>query len=296
MSTKKIGLGKNLANLGLQELLSDLHASENITNNQVTSKTNPQKLPIDLLHQGKYQPRRTFIQESLEELANSIRTQGLLQPIIVRPSTTIIKSYEIIAGERRWRAAQLANLSEVPVIIRELNDEQALAVSLIENIQRESLNVIDEADALQRLNDDFDMTHQEIAETVGKSRTTVTNLLRLLNLNTEVKEMVAKGELEMGHARALLALTSLEQLQAANTVVNKQLSVRETEKLVHTLQNPKNFAEQKPKDPNISHLQTELAEKLGAKVTIQQKNKNKGQLIIQYNSLEELDGILGHIQ
>lgn len=294
--SKKLGLGRNLAHLGLQELLSGLNSNENATTNSASSAINAQKVPIEKLQPGKYQPRRTFVQESLEELASSIRAQGLLQPIIVRINPEDNSIYEIIAGERRWRAAQLAQVAEIPVIIRELNDEQALAISLIENIQRESLNIIDEAEALQRLSDEFAMTHQEIAETVGKSRTTVTNILRLLNLNSDVKEMVAKGDLEMGHARALLALTPFEQLQAAQTVASKDLSVRDTEKLVHNLQNPKVVDKIKSIDPNVNQLQTNLSEKLGAKVIIQQKSQQKGQLVIQYNSLEELDGILKHIQ
>jgi len=291
MSFKRTtGLGKNLANLGLQELLSNVN-----TNEALASKSNLQKLPIEFLHAGKYQPRHTFNQEALEELANSIRAQGLLQPIIVRKINVEDRDYEIIAGERRWRASQLAGLHEVPVIIRELTDEQALAISLIENIQRENLNVIDEAEALQRLSDDFTLTHEEIAQAIGKSRTTVTNILRLLSLNSDVKEQVARGELEMGHARALLTLSNLDQLDAANIIVVKKLSVRETEKLVKNLQNKAPQKTKVPIDPNIHQLQTDLSEKLGAKVTIQQKHHGKGQVIIDYHSLDELDGILGKI-
>lgn len=292
----KTHLGKNInsLNLGLKELLSEFNASTNL--NEISpGPTSDQikKLPIDLLQPGKYQPRKAFNQASLEELATSIRSQGLLQPIIVRPG--IGKNYEIIAGERRWRAAQLAGLNEVPIIFRKLTDEQALAISLIENIQRENLNVIDEAEALQRLSSEFSMTHQEVAKAIGKSRATVTNLLRLLSLNDEVKEMVLNGDLEMGHARALLMLSSWQQTQAAKTIVAKKLSVRDTEKLVQGIQNKKLVHTFKRADANILRLQQELEEKLGARVTIKQQTKNKGQLVIQYKSLEELDGILEHI-
>lgn len=292
MSIKKPGLGKNIGNLGLKELLSDLNNHTDFSKAQ--TKSSLQKLPIELLSPGKYQPRRTMNQAALEELAISIRNQGLLQPIIVR--LTGNRTYEIIAGERRWRAAQLAGLAEVPIILRELNDEQALAVSLIENIQRENLNAIDEAEALERLSHEFAMTHQEVAETVGKSRTTVTNLLRLLDLQSEVRDLVAAGEIEMGHARALLILPMAEQIRTAKIVVAKDLSVRETERLVGKLQNKEPTKSTKAPDPNVTKLQIDLSERLGAKVTIQQLTKNKGRLTIDYNSLDELDGILEHIK
>ncbi|MFA6409087.1 MAG: ParB/RepB/Spo0J family partition protein [Gammaproteobacteria bacterium] len=290
MTAKKIDLGRNLQNLGLKELLGSITTNESMQN---VAKTNMQKIATDLLHPGKYQPRRSFDQVALEELASSIRAQGLLQPVIVRPCTD--KTFEIIAGERRWRAAQLAALHEVPVIVRDINDEQALAVSLIENIQREDLNAIDEAEALQRLCDEFHLSHQEVADMVGRSRTAVTNLLRLLTLTPEVKEMVARGEIDMGHARALLALNPMQQLALAKEIAAKGLSVRVTEKMVQDLQKQKVMQVPGMRDPNILQLEKDLSDKLGASVIIRQQNSGRGSLTIQYHSLEELDGILQHI-
>jgi ParB family transcriptional regulator, chromosome partitioning protein len=291
MAIKKLGLGKNVADLGLKELLSGFNAPLPA---QAGSSGEMQKLPIEFLRPGQYQPRHNIDKEALEELASSIRAQGLIQPVIVRTLST--KSYEIIAGERRWRAAQLAGLHEIPVIIRNLSNEQAMAIALIENIQREDLNVLDEALALQRLIAEFGMTHQAVAETVGKSRATVTNLLRLLELSPEVKELLAKGKIEMGHARALLGTAALAQIHIAKMIVAKGLSVRETEKLVQQQQNKKSVTPVKIRDPNIVKLEKDLSEKLGAHTSIQTINKKKGRLIITYHSLEELDGILQHIR
>lgn len=250
-------------------------------------------LAIDLLQRGKYQPRKTIKQEAVQELADSIRAQGVIQPIVVRSIGQ--GRYEIIAGERRWRAAQLAGLTEIPALIKDIPDETALAIALIENIQRENLNPLEEAMALQRLLDEFDMTHQQVAEAVGKSRTTVSNLLRLLSLHPEVKIFLEDGQLEMGHARALLALSGNTQLQAAREVATRGLSVRETEQLVNKWQNtstkPSPQSSKKP-DPDIAHLQQKLAEKLGTAVNLQQRTNGKGKLIIHYNSHDELEGIL----
>lgn len=290
MTAKKTDLGKNLQNLGLKELLGSITTNEAMQN---VVKTNMQKISTDLLHPGKYQPRRSFDQVALEELASSIRAQGLLQPVIVRACSD--KTFEIIAGERRWRAAQLAALHEVPVIVRDINDEQALAVSLIENIQREDLNAIDEAEALQRLCDEFQLSHQEVADMVGRSRTAVTNLLRLLTLTLEVKEMVATGEIDMGHARAILALPPMQQLALAKEIAAKGLSVRVAEKMVQDLQKQKVIQAPGMRDPNILQLEKDLSDKLGASVIIRQQNSGRGSLTIQYHSLEELDGILQHI-
>lgn len=285
---KKRGLGKNFGNLGLNELLSELKT------NTTTNQSSLRHLPVAVLQPGQYQPRREFNKEALEELASSIRTQGIIQPIVVRPIGN--GAYEIIAGERRWRAAQLAELHEVPTVIREISDEQVLALSLIENIQREDLNAIDTAAALQRLIDEFGMTHQHVAEAVGKSRVMVTNLLRLLGLHEEVKKLLQHGEIEMGHARALLALESTAQIQAAKTIVLKGLSVRATESLVRSLQKPTAVFEKKL-DPNIAQLQQELSDKLAARVALQHSVKSgRGKLTINYNSLEELEGILAHIR
>jgi ParB family transcriptional regulator, chromosome partitioning protein len=235
----------------------------------------------------------------LRELADSIAAQGVIQPIVVRPVEN--DRYELIAGERRWRAAQQAGLDEIPVVIKDVTEEAAMAMGLIENIQREDLNPLEEANALSRLLHEFGLTHQEVAKAVGKSRTTVTNLLRLLELNEEVKQMVESHRLEMGHARALLGLQGEAQTQAANQVAKQGLSVRETERLVRRLQgeaeNPAPTSRPAVEaDPDIRRLVTDLSEKLGAKVDLQQGAKGKGKLVIGYNSLDELEGILEHIK
>jgi len=259
------------------------------------------QLSIDLLQRGKYQPRVDMRQETLQELADSIRVQGIIQPIVVRPVNVIPgqpTQYEIIAGERRWRAAQLAGLHTVPVVVRHVADDAAVAMALIENIQREDLNPLEEAVALDRLIKEFSMTHQDAAAAVGRSRASVSNLLRLLELTDEVKRLVEHRELEMGHARAMLSLPSRRQLEVARHVVSKGLSVRETEALVRrVLQEEAHPVPETPKsDPNVKKLEAELAEKLGAKVEVQHSAKGAGKLIISYHSLDELDGILGHIK
>ncbi len=260
------------------------------------------RLPLDLLQRGRYQPRVDMRPESLEELAQSIRTQGVVQPIVVRPleaSPGQPERYEIIAGERRWRAAQLAGLSEIPAIIRQIPDESAIAVALIENIQRENLNPLEEARALDRLIREFGLTHQEAAESVGRSRAGVSNLLRLLELGPEVCAHLERREIEMGHARALLALPSRQhQVEVALLVIKKGMSVRETEALVRRMQQPPEVksSTQTATDPNVERLEQELADKLGARVAIQHSQGGKGRLVVTYNSLDELDGILAHIQ
>jgi ParB family transcriptional regulator, chromosome partitioning protein len=262
-----------------------------------------QKIPVDLLQRGKYQPRIDMRQETLQELADSIKVQGLIQPIIVRPlndaSGAHPRRYEIIAGERRWRAAQLAGLHEIPALVRRVPDEAAVAMALIENIQREDLNPLEEARALERLISEFEMTHATAAEAVGRSRAAVSNLLRLLELADEVKGFVERRELEMGHARALLGLDQKkQQVEVAALVASKKLSVRDTEALVRRLQTgPQSLKDETPRaDPNISKLETQLAEKLGAKVHVQHSASGKGKLVISYHSLDELDGILEHIR
>jgi len=262
------------------------------------------RLPLDLLQKGKYQPRTDMRPESLQELADSIKAQGVVQPIVVRPVGTPAvgesQRYEIIAGERRWRAAQMAGLGEIPAVIRHIPDEAAIAVALIENIQRENLNPLEEARALERLISEFELTHQQAADAVGRSRVTVTNLLRLLELAPEVCERVERREIEMGHARALLPLPSRkQQVEIATVVATKGLSVRDTEALVRRiLAGSTAAAEGKDaaRDPNVQRLEQELADKLGAKVAIQHSNGGKGKLVVSYNSLDELDGILAHIQ
>jgi len=252
-------------------------------------------LPVELMQRGRYQPRKDMSADALEELAESIRAQGVMQPIVVRPLGD--NRYEIIAGERRWRAAQMAELDVIPAVIREVPDEAAIAMSLIENIQRENLNPMEEALALSRLKEEFGLTHQQVADAVGKSRAMVTNLLRLMSLEADVKKLLEHGDLEMGHARALLSLSDAKQVEAARTVVAKGLSVRQTEVLVREFEKEKPAKPAPAKDdPNVRHLINDLSDRLGAPVQIQQGNAGKGKLVISYNNLDELDGILAHIK
>ncbi len=246
-------------------------------------------LKISQLQPGKYQPRTHMDPESLAELAESIKAQGVMQPVLVRPVSP--GCYEIIAGERRWRAAQIAGLPEVPALVREVPDEAALAMSLIENIQRENLNPLEEAMGIQRLIKEFGMTHQAASQALGSSRSAVSNLLRLLNLLPPVQELLMQGKIDMGHGRALLALPAVKQIETANLVVHKQLSVRETERLVHRMERP--VVKQHPKrDRDLLRLQENISAKLGAQVVINPGKKGKGSVVIHYNSLEQLDGIL----
>ena len=262
------------------------------------------KLPLDLLQRGRYQPRIDMRTETLAELAASIKAQGVVQPIVVRalgaPDVGESQRYEIIAGERRWRAAQMAGLTEIAAVIRHIPDDAAIAVALIENIQRENLNPLEEARALTRLITEFGLTHQEAADAVGRSRAGVSNLLRLLELAPEVCELLEKRTIEMGHARALLALTQRrQQTEVGLLVARKSLSVRDTEALVRRLQAPAGGGSAEPaasRDPNVERLEQELAEKLGARVAIQHGSGGKGKLVVSYNSLDELDGIIAHIQ
>lgn len=287
---KKRGLGKGLDALLGQHAASDLAMLDN--------EHELRRLPVDLLQRSPYQPRTNFKQEALQELADSIKTQGVVQPIVVRPLSKSEK-FEIIAGERRWRAAQMAGLSEIPAVVRKMDDQTAMCLSLIENIQREDLNPLEQARALSRLMKEFDMTHEAVADAVGRSRSTISNLLRLLDLNNKVKQMLEAGELEMGHARALLALVDERQVEAARRVVKGGLSVRATETLIRNLQagpSRKGGNGTKQVDPNIRHLETELSERLGAAVSIKHTKSGKGTLQIPYNSLDELDGILSKIK
>lgn len=251
-------------------------------------------VPLDLIQRGKYQPRRDIQTEALQELAESIKAQGVMQPIVIRPIGA--GRYEIIAGERRWRAAQLAGLDKIPAVVRDVPDEAAIAMALIENIQREDLNPIEEAVALKRLQDEFDLTHQEVAAAVGKSRTTVTNLLRLISLSDDVKKLLENDELEMGHARALLTLDPHEQRDLARQVVAKDLSVRQTEAAVRRLQQQTTKAVPAQRlDPDLKKLEEGLSEQIGVPVNLQHSAKGKGKLILKYNNLDELDGILQHL-
>ncbi|MBU0500684.1 MAG: ParB/RepB/Spo0J family partition protein [Gammaproteobacteria bacterium] len=294
MSSKKRGLGR-----GLDALLGGGPGDEQEEGEAYHAEI--AKLPLDLIQRGRFQPRRDFDQASLQELADSIRAQGVVQPIVVRPIDG--DRYEIIAGERRWRASQLAGKQEIPVVIRAVDDQSAMAMALIENIQREDLNAVEEASALHRLLNEFGLTHQQVAEAVGKSRATVTNLLRLLELNDDVKEMIESRRIEMGHARALLGLKDAEQSKAARQVADGGLSVRETEELVRNLQSSKTEESKEAgnpgsrrTDPDVQRLIDGLSEKIGAAVHLQQGKGGKGKLVIAYNSLEELDGILDHIR
>ena len=294
MAAKKRGLGK-----GLEALLgSSAAVNQGGEGETAQAETDGvlRMMPVDILQRGVYQPRVDMHPDTLEELANSIRAQGVVQPIVVRPVSK--DRYEIIAGERRWRAAQLAGLHEIPAVVRDVPDQAAMAMALIENIQREELNPMEEAMALHRLIEEFGLTHQETADAVGRSRASVSNLLRLLSLNEDIKRMVENGDLEMGHARALLALSGELQSQVARSVAGKGLSVRETEKLVkRTLEQPSGEAKvDKRVDPDIRSLEQDLGDRIGARVAIQHGNKGKGKLVIQYNSLDELDGILAHIK
>lgn len=293
MSERKLGRG--LSELGLTELLSESHQAAPVLVSDGDEKSEGRfvHLPIEKIRPGRYQPRKEFAPEELRELANSIKSQGIIQPIIIRRMN---EGYEIIAGERRWRAAQMTGMDKVPVIIKDIPDEAAIAMSLIENIQRKDLNALEEAGALQRLIDEFRMTHDEVAQAVGKSRTVVTNLLRLQKLHPSVKTQLLQGDLEMGHARALLALEQAKQSEVANIIIARGLSVRQTEDLIRKIgESPENFKKNDRLDPDISRLQNDLSDKLGAKVSFQHQPSGKGKVIIHYNSVDELEGILEHV-
>jgi ParB family chromosome partitioning protein len=287
---KKRGLGKSLDALLVGSYSAAADSSFEAAQDTLA------KLSVDVVQRGKYQPRRGMDPDALEELASSIRAQGIIQPIVVRKIAS--GRYEIVAGERRWRAAQMAGLTEIPAIIRDIPDEAAVAIALIENIQRESLNPIEEAIALQRLLEEFSMTHQQVADAVGKSRATVSNLLRLLALNEDVKALLEQGDLEMGHARALLTLTEALQIEAAEMIIAKGLSVRETEELVRRLQLPTSLTQTLPKpiDPDIKRLQQELTHRIRLPVNIQCNAKGKGKLVIQYSNITELDKLLEYFE
>lgn len=288
---KKRGLGR-----GLEMLLSQTGA-EVATDSIKVEREGVKEVSIEKLTQGKYQPRRYFDQDALEALASSIKAQGIIQPIVVR-TIQGQDQFEILAGERRWRASQLAGLKTVPVIFKEMTDQEALAVALIENIQRENLNPVETAMALKRLIEEFELTHQEAGDVIGKSRSSITNTLRLLELDGVVQEFLAEMKLDMGHARSLLALTKPKQIEVANRVVNEQLTVRETEQIVKAMMAGIKPASKKAvkKDQDVVNLERDLSEFLGAVTEIKNKKAGKGEVVIRYNSLEELDGILGKIK
>ena len=277
MAVKKRGLGR-----GLDALLPKDRA--------VVGDADLGEVPIEFIQSGKYQPRSHFEETSIGELAESIKAQGLMQPIVLRPLAK--DRYEIIAGERRWRAAQLAGKEKIPAVIRDVDDESALAMSLIENIQREDLNPLEEASALQRLIDEFQLTHQEIARTLGKSRSAVSNALRLCSLNSKVADMLEHGDIEMGHARALVPLDDALQIEVATTIVSRGLNVRQTEALIRSMVKPKKKEKTRSKDSDTRRLEQNLGMTLGQPVEIEHTSKGKGKLIIRYNNLDELDGVL----
>lgn len=300
MAAKKRGLGR-----GLESLLSNRQNSQGENANAPVGAAGKAEVghaedgelahvPVEFITRGPYQPRKDMDPEALEELSSSIKSQGVMQPIVVRQVSE--QQYEIIAGERRWRATQLAGLHTIPVIIRHVPDEAAMAMSLIENVQRENLNPIEEAAALHRLQEEFNLTHQQIADAVGKSRVAVTNMLRLMNLTTEVRQMLENGDVEMGHARALLSLKPKKQTDAAHTVAAKGLSVRQTENLVRRLQSQTKTDEKQRADPDVKRLEEDLSERVGVPVLIQHTAKGKGKIVFKYNSLDELDGIIEHIK
>ncbi|MEP0355551.1 ParB/RepB/Spo0J family partition protein [Paraglaciecola sp.] len=289
MSAKKRGLGR-----GLDALLATSQSKTNSEADASEQKGELRKIPVEFLRPGKYQPRKDMSSEALEDLASSIRSQGVIQPIVVREISE--NRFEIIAGERRWRASQIAQLDEIPCLVKNVPDESAVAIALIENIQREDLNAMEEAQALDRLMVEFELTHQEVATAVGKSRTTVTNLMRLNNLNEDVKLLLEHGDIEMGHARALLSLEGDIQNDAAQTVSGKGLTVRDTETLVRKLLEPVKLKEPIKIDPDVEKLQTTLSENLGAPVNIAHNAKGKGKLVINFSTLDQLDGILSHIK
>lgn len=294
MATKRQSLGKGLdALLGFAE---DVNASQGMDSEGTQlGEGKLQQIPVEFLQRGQYQPRRDFNADSLQELADSISSQGLIQPIVVRALDQ--GNYEIIAGERRWRAAQLAGVDEIPAIVREISDQATIAMALIENIQREDLNPVEESQALIRLQNEFNLTQQQVAEAVGKSRSAVTNLMRLASLQPLVQQQLERGDIELGHAKCLLALEGDLQVQAARTVASEGLTVRQTEVLIKKLQSPD--VEKKTTttaNQDILNLQQQLSEKLGAAVKIQHGAKGSGKLTIGYNSVDELDGILNHIK
>lgn len=301
--SKKRGLGRGLDALlgGADKLPSAMTATPAAIDDHTPSAEGASQgvkgVAVDLIQKGTYQPRINFDEAALQELAESIRAQGVVQPIVVR---RLDDKYELIAGERRWRAAQLAGLHEIPAVVKELDDRAAAAISLIENIQREDLNPLEEANALHRLKQEFELTHMDVAKAVGRSRAAVTNLLRLLELQPDVKEMLNARKIEMGHARAILALPHAEQLEIAKKVIAEHLTVRATEALVRKLVKNPGLLEKKSKnekiDPNVRSLENVLTERLGAKVAIKQGAKGKGILQIHYTSVDELDGILEHIK
>lgn len=304
MAKKKRGLGRGLDALIGEMKIGEMNKTstesnvemgqDNASNQQYSSNEHLKEIPIEFLQPGQYQPRKDMHPEALEDLAASIKVQGIMQPIVVRPIAN--GRYEIIAGERRWRASQIAGLASIPALIKDVPDDAAIAMALIENIQREDLNPMEEAEALYRLQQEFDLSHQEVADAVGKSRATISNLLRLMSLGKATRKLLENGDIEMGHARAMLSLSEAEQARMAQHVVAKGLSVRQTEALVRNLGKPKAEKKKPMESADIKRLQNDLSDKISAPVIIQHTSSGKGKLLISYNSLDELDGILAHIK
>ncbi|WP_180065252.1 MULTISPECIES: ParB/RepB/Spo0J family partition protein [unclassified Acinetobacter] len=289
MTVKKRGLAKGR---GLDALLGSIQKEKLQLEAKALDHGQLKQIDVHLLKRGEYQPRRFIKEQDLQELAASIEKHGVMQPIVIRPVEDEKHPYEIIAGERRWRAAQLAGLTEVPAIVRDLSDQVAIALALIENIQRQDLNPIDQAMALQRFHDEFGLSHQEIADTVGKARTTISNLLRLLSLADQVKDFMQQGLFDMGHARAILTLKAKDQLKVAEMVIEKSMSVRQTEQFVRDLNAPKQQKAKPSVSSDIQQLTQRLSDRFSADVKIDHNKQGKGKLVISYHTLEELDGIL----
>lgn len=289
MTIKKRGLAKGR---GLDALLGSIQKEKLQLEVQALDHGQLKQISVDQLKRGAYQPRRFIDEQDLKELAASIEKHGVMQPIVIRPVDDADTPYEIVAGERRWRAAKIAGLTQVPAIVRDLTDQVAIALALIENIQRQDLNPIDQALALQRFHEEFGLSHQEIADTVGKARTTVSNLLRLLSLADEIKDLMQQGQIDMGHARAILTLKVKDQLQIAKVVIGKNLSVRQTEQLVRDLNTPKPEKAKQTTSADVAQLTKKLSDRFSAEVKIDHNKQGKGKLVIHYHSLEELDGIL----
>lgn len=293
MNTKKRKLNRGLDALLGTDLTKKAAAGTADASTTSQSDGDLRQLPLEFLQRGKYQPRIDFDEAALQELADSIKAQGVMQPIVVR--SVGADRYEIVAGERRWRASQLAALGTIPAIVRDISDETAIAMALIENIQRENLNPLEEARALKRLQTEFELSQQEVATAVGKSRSVIANLLRLLSLEREVSEMLEHGRIDAGHGKVLLALDGGDQVRAARKVVDSKLSVRQTEALVKAMLAPAVDTAPERKDPDIDRLERQLSERFGTKVVIENKN-GRGKLVIQYSDLDVLDGILNRIQ
>lgn len=287
---------KGLGHMGLNSLLDKSGALQNVDASSAELRANGElhDLPLEYLQPGQYQPRKQMDKEPLDELAQSIREQGVMQPILVRPISA--KRYEIIAGERRWRASQLAQKDTIPAIVKELDDQTAIALALIENLQREDLNPMEEAEALFRLQQEFKLTQEEVAKTVGKNRATVANMLRLIKLDEKVKLNLADSQIEMGHARAMLSLDSSQQRELSKEIINKNLTVRQTEARVKSLLNPQEKTSSLEKDPDIKRLERDLGDRLGAQIQIKHGSKGRGKLVINYGSLDELGGIIQKIK